>query len=240
MLFKAFAFKAETVGEDGVFTGYGSVYNVVDDGGDMVIPGAFDQWLKEAGPSPSLPILWGHDGREVLGKYRKVESRELGLWLEGELNLDTVAGREKRSLLKQGAVSGLSIGYDFYPGGIRWSDEQKAYILSNLKLYEVSLVTFPMNRAARVETVKSAMACRNGVTVREIERALRELGVSTKIAKVAAKQTSEMLDFEADGESDDFLPGPDAKSGNGRRDGGQLLAAVESSVDALYRKYGDS
>lgn len=203
MEFKQFAFKAESVGDDGAFSGYASVYNVKDLGGDVVIPGAFDSWLAEwKVGGKSLPILWYHDGRSVLGMAAAMKSDSVGLWLEGQLNLETVDGREKRSLLKQGAISGLSIGYDINPGGIRWDSSQKVYILSDLKLWEVSLVTFPMNESARVSTVKAALQRDGDVTVRTVERALKCQGFSARVAKVAAKatiNTLELVDSDGDG-----------------------------------------
>lgn len=197
MEFKAFEFKAESVSDDGKFSGYASVYNVKDLGDDIVVPGAFDGWLSVYKSGPALPILWYHDGREVLGKAEALRSDTVGLWLEGQLNLEISAGREKRSLLKQGAISGLSIGYQINPGGIRRDKQADAYLLTDLSLMEISLVTFPMNTSARVAAVKSELVRGGTVTVRDIERALKHQGFGAGVAKVAAREALAALQHEA-------------------------------------------
>lgn len=230
---KAFAFKvkASDIGDDGTFEGYASTFGNKDQGGDIVMAGAFDRWLDEWKNSDDvIPILFNHQSGLLLGKYLDFKPDSKGLWAKGQLNLDTNDGREKRSLMKQGALSGLSIGYDFYPGGIRFSPEEDAYLLTSLKLWEVSLCTFPMNLSARVSDVKSAMLCGKEVTIREIEKALKELGFSQKNAKIIAKNASEKL---AETQNDE---------GSTRRDGGidetelKKLAAASKRMAATVKR----
>lgn len=230
---KAFSFKvkASDIGEDGIFEGYASTFGNKDQGGDIVMKGAFDRWLDEWKSSGDVvPILFNHQSGLLLGKYLEFRPDAKGLWAKGQLNLETNEGREKRSLMKQGALSGLSIGYDFYPGGIRFSAEEDAYLLTSLKLWEVSLCTFPMNLSARVSDVKSAMLCGKEVTIREIEKALKELGFSQKQAKVIALKASATL---TDSKSDE---------GSTRRDGGldeielEELAAASKRMAATVKR----
>lgn len=197
MEFKSFRFKADSVGEDGVFTGYASTFGNKDLGGDIVVPGAFDQWLSEwkAGEVAPLPILDNHDPNKVLGVYSEFSTDEKGLWVKGELNLETVAGNEKRALMKQGAINAMSIGYSIYPGGYSYDKEQDAWLLGAVKLWEISLATFPMNPQARVETVKTAFARDGQPTIRDVERALREQGFGGTIAKAIAKIANERLEL---------------------------------------------
>jgi len=192
---KAFSFKVESdISEDGIFQGYASTFGNKDQGGDIVVQGAFDRWLDEWKNSDDVvPILFNHQSGLLLGKYLEFKADPKGLWAKGQLNLDTVEGKEKRSLMKQGALSGLSIGYDFYPGGLRFSQEDDAYLLTSLKIWEVSLCTFPMNLSARVSDVKAAMQCGKEVSIRQIEKSLKELGFSQKQAKVIALKASATL-----------------------------------------------
>lgn len=194
---KSFQFKAEAVSEDGIFTGYASVFGNKDLGGDIVLPGAFDSWLAlwKSGEAATPPVLDNHDPGKVLGVYVELTPDEKGLRVKGQLNQETIAGREKRALMKQGAVSGLSIGYSIYPGGIAYDAKQDAYLLSNLELWEVSLATFPMNTSARVDTVKSAIARGVKPTIRDVERTLRELGFTATMAKAIAKIANERLEL---------------------------------------------
>ena len=141
-------FKIKAISEDGIFSGYGSVFNVVDSYKEIVAPGAFAESLQ--GRMPSL--LWQHRSGEPIGVYTAVREDNVGLYVEGRLALKTARGAESYELMKMGAISGLSIGFvsrdDSYDkvSGIR--------TLKKLDLWEVSLVTFPANDAARVSTVK--------------------------------------------------------------------------------------
>lgn len=141
-------FKIKAVSDDGLFSGYGSVFGVIDSYKEVVVQGAFAESLQ--GRMPSL--LWQHRSGEPIGVYTTVREDNIGLYLEGKLALKTSRGAEAYELLKMGAISGLSIGFvtreDSYDKvtGIR--------TLKKLDLWEVSLVTFPANDAARVSSVK--------------------------------------------------------------------------------------
>lgn len=142
-------FKIKAVSEDGLFSGYGSVFGVVDSYKEVVAPGAFAESLQ--GRMPAL--LWQHRSGEPIGVYTTVKEDSIGLYVEGKLALKTARGAEAYELLKMGALNGLSIGFitreDSYDkvSGVR--------TLKKLDLWEVSLVTFPANDASRVANVKS-------------------------------------------------------------------------------------
>lgn len=141
-------FKIKAVSEDGLFSGYGSVFGVVDFYKEVVTPGAFAESLQ--GRMPAL--LWQHRSGEPIGVYTSVKEDNVGLYVEGKLALKTARGAEAYELLKMGALNGLSIGFitreDSYDkvSGIR--------TLKKVDLWEVSLVTFPANDASRVSNVK--------------------------------------------------------------------------------------
>ena len=200
MEFKSFRFKAQEVGEDGIFTGYASTFNEKDLGGDIVVPGAFDNWLArwKSGEVATPPILDNHDANKVLGVYQELTPDEKGLWVKGALNLETVAGNEKRALMKQGAITGMSIGYSIYPGGYKFDREKDAWLLGDIELWEISLATFPMNTSARVSTVKTAFARGGRPTIRDVERALREQGFNQGDAKAIAGLASGTLGLSGD------------------------------------------
>lgn len=149
-------FKIKAVSEDGLFSGYGSVFGVVDSYKEVVTPGAFAESLQ--GRMPAL--LWQHRSGEPIGVYTLVKEDSIGLYVEGKLALKTARGAEAYELLKMGALNGLSIGFitreDSYDkvSGVR--------TLKKVDLWEVSLVTFPANDASRVSTVKSieSIECR--------------------------------------------------------------------------------
>lgn len=165
----------------GVISGYGSVFGVRDRQGDVVEAGAFSASLldyRAKGQTPAM--LWSHDPERPIGVWDTASEDARGLKLTGRLNLDTNDGREARALLLQGAFNGLSIGYQVMSGGAS-VDREGTRRLKSLKLWEVSLVTFPSNEAARVDGVKG-LASR-----RDFEGFLRASGFPKSAArKIAA------------------------------------------------------
>ncbi len=144
---KDFSFKLKSLTDAGTFTGMGAVYNNVDLGGDRIIPGAFSKTLSAG---RKFPVLWQHDPSNPIGTCDITDSRD-GLQVVGTLELSDPTAQKAYTFMKSGVVRGLSIGYDCiqatYDGDVR--------NLTELKLWEISCVTFPMNQAALVATVKA-------------------------------------------------------------------------------------
>lgn len=143
---KDFRFEVKGITEAGQFTGYASVYGVVDDQNDVVEAGAFTKTMRER---PEVPILWRHNQDEIIGKGTLVDS-ESGLLVNGQLELGLQAAKDAYTRLKGGLVKGLSIGYKAIAPAVR----QGKRMLGEIKLYEVSLVPFPSNDLALVMSVK--------------------------------------------------------------------------------------
>lgn len=175
----AFDVKAVGEGEARGFEGYGSVFGVLDSYADIVAKGAFRRTLKEAKSKGRLPaLLWQHNPSAPIGVYEDMREDDTGLFVKGRLS-DTQLGREAYTLLKDGALSGLSIGFRTLKSKL--DDETGIRTLTEVELWETSLVTFPANEAARVTGVKA-----NGElpTEREFERWLRrEAGFTEAEAK---------------------------------------------------------
>jgi len=155
----AYSVKSGSVKEDGTFAGYGSRFDAVDRGGEMVKKGAFVKSLKAATDTGVMPaLLWQHLPEEPIGLWTKLEEDDDGLYCEGRILLDFERGRQAHSLLKAGAISGLSIGYDLIAGG--QDRDSNAKSLTEIDLWEVSLVTFPMLLSARIDlgSVKTVSA----------------------------------------------------------------------------------
>ena len=168
---------------DREFEGHGSVFKNIDLGGDIVLPGAFKRSLKQHKDSGQLPqMFWMHDPSRVPGKWLDMSEDKKGLVVRGVL-ADTDLGNEIHTLLKMDAVRGLSIGYvtrdqDFDKDGNR--------LIKEADLWEVSVVSMPMNPLAQVAHVKSRLSAAGEYvpTVREFERVLRDVGCSQKVAKI--------------------------------------------------------
>lgn len=128
-----------------VIEGYASLFGAKDQGGDVVEKGAYAKSLSDG---RRVKMLWQHDPNEPIGIWDEIREDERGLFVKGRL-LETVArAREAAALTKAGAIDGLSIGYRTVKSH---KNERGARCLSEVELWEVSLVTFPMLPEARLD-----------------------------------------------------------------------------------------
>lgn len=157
------------------FEGYGSVYGNVDLGGDVVAPGAFTKSLKRYKKEGALPLMfWAHDPAQVPGMWTDMSEDANGLYVKGVL-ADTQLGNEVRTLLGMKAVRGLSIGFSIAPNGVDYDDDVR--VIKNAELWEVSVVSLPMNPRAQVMHAKTRLSAAGEYvpTVQELSTIKREL-----------------------------------------------------------------
>jgi HK97 family phage prohead protease len=139
------ALGAEVTVTDGtIISGYASLFGKADQGGDTVERGAYATSLLQG---RSIKMLWQHDPAQPIGVWDEVREDDRGLWVKGRLLTDVAKGREAASLIGAGAIDGLSIGYRTVKAH---KNDKGGRLLSELELWEVSLVTFPMLPDARV------------------------------------------------------------------------------------------
>lgn len=135
----------------GIIEGYASLFDVADTGGDIVAKGAFARSLARRGAA-GVKMLWQHNATEPIGVWTAIVEDTKGLKVTGRLDLSVARAREALSLLRAGAVDGLSIGFK-----TERATTDKANGLRRLlaiDLWEISIVTFPMLTQARIEAVK--------------------------------------------------------------------------------------
>ncbi|MFA6280384.1 MAG: HK97 family phage prohead protease [Bdellovibrionales bacterium] len=151
------AMEIKSIAQDGTFTGYASVFGELDSQNEIVERGAFTRTLAKWRVKNSAPaMLWMHDPTQPIGLWIAMAEDASGLVVHGRLALGTQKGMEAYELLKMKALTGLSIGYRVVTSRI--DSKKKAKILTEVDLFEVSLVTFPANDAARVSGVKAPPA----------------------------------------------------------------------------------
>jgi HK97 family phage prohead protease len=192
--------KAEDVKEDGTFTGYGSVFGVVDSYREVVAKGAFKASLRDIkAKGRPVPVLWQHRSDQPIGVYETLAEDDQGLFVKGRLLKDDVdRAAEAYALLKAGAVSGLSIGY--FVREDSYDEKERVRTLKRVDLVEVSLVTFPANDDARVDTVKMKIAHGGLPSLSEFEQLLREAGFSkSQSAVIANRGLKHLLDRSESG-----------------------------------------
>jgi HK97 family phage prohead protease len=132
-----------TVGDDATIEGYASLFGNIDQGGDAVQPGAFAGSLQAG---RKVRMLWQHDPQQPIGVWDDVREDQKGLWVRGRILTEVARGREAAALVAVGAIDGLSIGYRAKRAE---RDGKGRRLLSEVELWEVSLVTFPMLMQAR-------------------------------------------------------------------------------------------
>ncbi len=177
-----YEFKADSVGADGHFSGFASVFGTMDQGGDIVQPGAFKASLTEhAKAGTNIVMLRDHNPADPVGVWETIKETTQGLEVAGRLTLGVAKARETLALLKDGALTGLSIGYRT----IQATRDSKtgARLLKQVALHEISLVSMPMHPGARVVSVKADEIG----NVREFESFLRDAGWSRERAKILSK-----------------------------------------------------
>ena len=137
-----------SVTEGQLVQGYASLFGKRDQGGDVVQRGAYATSLAALGASGRrVKMLWQHDPSQPIGVWDEVREDATGLWVKGRILTEVARGREAVALLGAGAIDGLSIGYRTLRAD-RGVKGQRT--LTELELWEVSLVTFPMLPDARV------------------------------------------------------------------------------------------
>jgi uncharacterized protein len=211
---RTFALEIRATGDDGMIEGYGSVFGVKDAYSDIVAPGAFAMSLAAHKKDGSMPaMLWQHDTSEPIGVWTEMVEDELGLRVKGQIVLETDRGKAAHALLKKGALRGLSIGFV----SKEWSYDADAGIrtVTQVDLWEVSLVTFPANGKATVDSVKGAV---DQITApKDAERILREAGFSKADATAMVSRVMRM--------------------GEERREAAESTAELKRAAEGLLSKF---
>lgn len=173
----------KSVSDSGEFEGYGSVFGVKDSYSDIVVPGAFLKSLNTWSSKGKLPaMLWQHNMSEPVGVYTEMREDETGLYVKGRLLVDDdPLAKRAHAHMKAGSLSGLSIGYILKDW--EYDKDKGGWLLKEIDLWEVSLVTFPANDEARISEVKSLLERGETPPPSKVERALREVGFSGSQAK---------------------------------------------------------
>ncbi|OQM75210.1 HK97 family phage prohead protease [Manganibacter manganicus] len=141
---------------DGSFSGYASLFGKVDLGRDIVERGAFAGSLRRRGAS-GIRMLFQHDANQPIGTWARIEEDARGLFVRGQLATGVARARDVLALMRAGALDGLSIG--FRAVKTRRNAASGVRRIIEADLWEISVVTFPMQPGARIATVKAQPGC---------------------------------------------------------------------------------
>lgn len=133
-----------------IINGYGSIFDNIDDGDDMIKKGAFSQTLIER--KGRIAFCFQHDIYNAVGKILEIYEDDKGLFLSVMIS---AAEDDLQIKIKEDIYKELSIGYRVIEARNEVIEGKSVRIITKIKLYEVSLVTIAMNEYAKVEGMKS-------------------------------------------------------------------------------------
>ncbi|PPA02417.1 HK97 family phage prohead protease [Pseudomonas sp. MWU12-2312b] len=166
----------KAVDDDGNFEGYAAVFNNVDLGDDVILPGALTRLKATRGGKLKLALY--HDLTRLVGAADYTQD-DHGLFLKGRVNLAVSYARDAYELMKAEILDSMSIGFNTIKADFEDRAGRRVRIIKEAELWEASFVPFGMNPEAQILTVKS--------DIRLFENALRErMGLSQKEAATVA------------------------------------------------------
>jgi len=147
----------KAVDRSGTLTGYLSTFGNVDLGGDVVMPGAFADSVAAINAGAPIPLLADHMATtaHVLGSIVAAREDPHGLVIAATFSAAPDA-QSVRTKALEGHLSRMSMGYETLDESYEDLDGQRVRLLTRVKLWEGSLVVFPMNPEALLTGVKTA------------------------------------------------------------------------------------
>lgn len=127
------------------FAGYAALFGMADGAGDTIWPGAFKRSLAEL--QDPLPLYWQHSAEQRIGWIESIAEDARGLRIVARI--DNPHGRAATELKKR-TVDGLSFGYR----ARHYRRDSEGRHLHDVELFEVSLVTHPLQHGARVHLIR--------------------------------------------------------------------------------------
>lgn len=194
---KDFTADVKTGGVEGEFTAYASVFDVKDSYGDVLRKGAFTRTLDEWQQSGNIiPVLYGHDFKDPfsnIGQVTDAIEDDHGLKVTALLDLDNPTAAQVYKLLKQKRLTQMSFAFDVVDHTQRKDDGGRYTELTQVKLYEVSVVPIGANQETEILAVKAAQVAQAVDSNRDgLAEALSELSDSaSRLAEVLAGHTNE-------------------------------------------------
>lgn len=137
----------------GIVTGYPATFDVIDDGNDVIEPGAFARTINSWGPNGKnrIKALFMHEPVYLLGKPLVLKEDNYGLYQETQFCMKNSFAKDIFYLIDDGAITEQSIGYDV----VKKKLEDGLRRLKELKMYEYSYVVWGMNSETPILSSKS-------------------------------------------------------------------------------------
>jgi HK97 family phage prohead protease len=182
--FKEFAVKELSYnGESRTISGYAAVFNNRDKAGDILLKGCFAKSIQDRGPesqaNDKIIMLWQHDQHEPIGKISVLTEDEKGLYFEAVID-DVERGNQAIKQLESGTLNQFSIGYSYVWEKCEYDQERDAFIVKEVVLYEISVVSIGCNGETEYLGLKSESTDPYEEMKNEIESAIKGLPIRKK------------------------------------------------------------
>lgn len=154
--YKSTTVEFKATGDDGQYEGHFSVFGNIDDGNDIAHTGMFQKTIEERGKR--VKVFYAHDWMKLIGPPPAILKEDsTGLFAAGRLTLGSFWGREAWSLMKDGALTEGSFGYETVKADPESLVDRVVRHLREVKLFEISPVPLGMNAMTEIRAVKAAL-----------------------------------------------------------------------------------
>lgn len=161
---------------EGAFSGYGSIFGNIDSKNDIIMPGAYEEAIKNAG---SVPVYVNHGwlkGDLPVGRWSDLKEDDRGLFGDANLVMQMPSAINAYWGMKSGLISGLSVAILPDQTAVKRRSDGIREIYRIKALKEISIVDEPANDLARISDVKMSLELEKVETIRDFERLLRDVG----------------------------------------------------------------
>ena len=193
-------------GDTGAFSGYASVFGGVDSYRDTIMPGAYKSVIEriQAGSARMPKMFINHKSYELpVGKWLRMEEDDKGLFMFGELTPGMDEAKTVKAAMQHGTIDGLSIGYGLNRDDVEMVEKEDGTVrvIKNVsELYEISIVTYPADDAARVDLSSVKSALDQVESIKDFEDFLREAGGFSKSLATATASRAKRLFSQSESE----------------------------------------
>ena len=182
--FKSFEVKELNMNsESRTISGYAAVFNNRDKVGDVLMKGCFAKSIQDRGPesqaNDKIVMLWQHDQHEPIGRISVLQEDEKGLYFEAVID-DVERGNQAIKQLESGTLNQFSIGYSYVWEKCEYDQEHDSFIVKEVVLYEISVVSIGCNGETEYLGLKSEGTDPYEELNKEIESAVKGLSIRKK------------------------------------------------------------
>lgn len=171
--------------ESRTISGYAAIWNNIDSARDMLLKGCCGKSITERGPESStnrkIAYLWQHNMSEPIGRITKLVEDDKGLYFEAVID-KVPKGDQCLEQLKSGTLNQFSIGYQYVWDNCEWDSAKDCFVVKEIKLFEISVVTLGCNEETAFTGMKSEqLESERNQLLRETETAIKALPYEEQI-----------------------------------------------------------